>query len=137
MQPGATLSEGDIVANLVYDRNTTFHFVVYGNFDVDGNGIWTPQEADVVKSLVTRWGGKLDDKIGISTDFIVLGQEPPVPALTKQELEDPILKDKYDKAVVAQKAWQTQVEAANNFNIPIMNQNRFMYYTGYFDQMKR
>jgi hypothetical protein len=137
MQPGATLSEGDVIANLVYDRNTTFHFVVYGNFDVDGNGVWTPQEADVVKSLVTRWGGKLDDKIGISTDFVVLGQEPQVPALTKQELEDPILKDKYDKAVVAQKAWQSQVETANNFNIPIMNQNRFMYYTGYFDQMKR
>lgn len=137
MQPGATLAEGDIIANLVYDRNTTFNFFVYGNFDVDGNGVWTAQEADVVKSLVTRWGGKLSDQISVSTDFVVLGQEPQVPVFTKEELGEPVNKDKQDKAIAALNAFQEKINQAATLHIPILNQNRFMYYIGYYDLMKR
>jgi hypothetical protein len=138
-QPGTTLSEGDIIANLVYDRNTTFNFFVFGSFDVDGNNIWTPQEGDIVRSLVTRWGGKLVQGAlpTVNTDFVVLGQEPQVPAFTKQDLEDPLNRDKYDKAVKALSEYQAVVNQAVSLHIPIMNQNRFMYYIGYFDQMKR
>jgi hypothetical protein len=137
MQSGATISEGDLIANVVYDRNTTYNFFVYGNFDVDGNGIWTAQEGDIIRSLVTRWGGHVVDKIGVNTDFIVLGKEPEVPAYTKADLEDALNRDKYDKAVAALKAYQDVVNQAATLHIPILNQNRFMYYVGYFDQMKR
>jgi hypothetical protein len=137
LTPGATLSEGDIIANLVYDKNTTYNFVVFGVFDVDGNNVYTAQEADVIKSLVTRWGGKVQDKINANTDFVVLGKEPEVPALTKEEMEDPVLKSKYDKAVADLKAYQDVMNQASELHIPIMNQNRFMYYVGYFDQLKR
>ncbi len=137
LQPGVTLSEGDIIGNLVYNTDTTFNFFVYGNFDVDGNGVYTAQEADVVRSLVTRWGGKLSDKIAVSTDFVVLGQEPQVPILTKEERDDPILIDKLNKAIEASKKYQDVINQAATLHIPIMNQNRFMYYIGYYDQMKR
>jgi hypothetical protein len=137
LQPGATLAEGDIIANLVYDRNTTFNFFVYGNFDVDGNGIWTAQEADVVKSLVTRWGAKVVDKIAVNTDFAVLGQEPVVPVFTKEDLQDPVNVDKLNRALASLKAYQDIVNQAATLHIPVMNQNRFMYYIGYYDQMKR
>jgi len=59
LTPGATISEGDVIANMVYDKNTSYNFVVFGVFDVDGNNVYTAQEADVVRSLVTRWGGKI------------------------------------------------------------------------------
>jgi hypothetical protein len=134
---GVTIQEGDIIANLIYDRNTTYNFVVYGNFDTDGNGIWTAQEADVIKSLVTRWGGKVQDKIAVSTDFLVLGKEPEIPALTKEQLEDPLLRAKYDKAVQDSKDYQDRINEAATLGIPIMNQNRFLYYVGYFDQIRR
>ena len=137
LQPGATLAEGDLIANLVYDKNTTFHFFIYGNFDVDGNGVWTAQEGEVVKSLVTRWGGKLDDKIGVSTDFVVLGQEPQVPVFNKEDLAQPLNQDKLDKAIAALNKYQDMINQAATLHIPIMNQNRFMYYIGYYDQMKR
>ena len=137
MQSGATISEGDLIGNLVYNVDTTFNFFVYGNFDVDGNGVYTSQEGDVVRSLVTRWGGKLSDKIAVSTDFVVLGQEPEVPILTKEEQSDPIRIDKLNKALEASKKYQDVINQAATLHIPIMNQNRFMYYIGYFDQMKR
>ena len=137
LQPGVTLSEGDLIGNLVYNKNTTFNFVVFGNFDTDGNGVWTAQEADVVKSLVTRWGGKVQDKIGVNTDFVILGQEPEVPAVTKENADDAIFIDKVAKANAALKAYQEVINQAATLHIPIMNQNRFMYYIGYFDQMKR
>ena len=137
LQPGATLAEGDLIANLIYDRNTTLNFFVYGNFDVDGNNVWTAQEADVVKSLVTRWGGKLSEQIGVSTDFVVLGQEPQVPVFTKEELLEPVNKDKFDKAVIALNKYQDVINQAATLHIPIMNQNRFMYYIGYYDLLKR
>jgi hypothetical protein len=137
LQPGATLAEGDLIANLVYDKNTTFRFFVYGNFDVDGNGVWTAQEGEVVKSLVTRWGGKVDDKIGVGTDFVVLGQEPQVPVFNKEDLAQPLNQDKLDKAIAALNKYQDMINQAATLHIPIMNQNRFMYYIGYYDQMKR
>jgi hypothetical protein len=52
---GATLSEGDLIANLVYDKNTKYNFLVYGNFDLDRNGVATPQDAEVIKRLITQW----------------------------------------------------------------------------------
>ena len=110
---------------------------MYGNFDVDGNNLWTPAEADVVKSLVTRWGGKLVDKININTDFVVLGQEPIVPVFTKEELDDPINKQKLDNKLAELKMFNDLVNQASTLHIPVMNQNRFMYFIGYFDQMKR
>ncbi len=137
MASGATIQEGDIIANLVYDKNTTYNFVVYGNFDTDGNGVWTAQEADVIRSLVTRWGGKVQDKIAVSTDFLVLGKEPEIPVLTKEQQDDPILKAKYDKAVQESKEYQDRINEASTLGIPIMNQNRFLYYVGYFDQIRR
>ncbi|HRK32463.1 MAG TPA: hypothetical protein PLD59_15470, partial [Tepidisphaeraceae bacterium] len=33
LQPGQTLTEGDLLVNLVYDRNTRYNFLVFGNFD--------------------------------------------------------------------------------------------------------
>src|ERR1019366_5200549 len=76
---GQLISEGDICTNISYDRAVKPAFMVYGNFDMDFNGVWTAGEGDVVKSLVKRFGGVVVDKISIETDFLVLGKEPEVP----------------------------------------------------------
>jgi Skp family chaperone for outer membrane proteins len=135
--PGATIAEGDLIANLVYDRNTTYNFVVFGAFDIEQTGAASGQQADVIKSLVTRWGGHLQPKVDANTDFVVIGKEPEVPALTKDQLDDPLLRAKYDQAVADLKSYQDIVNAAAELHVPIMNQNRFMYYIGYYDQMTR
>lgn len=134
---GTTLSEGDIIANLIYDRNVKPKFVVYGRFDVDGNGVWTAQEAGVIKSLITRWGGQVQDHVTPETDFVVVGKEPEVPPLTKEERDDPIRAKQFEEASKELKDYNDLLARATDLHIPVMNQNRFMYYIGYFDQLKR
>lgn len=136
--PASTpLSEGDICVNLVYDRHAKYNFMVYGDFDMNGDGIVTAGEADMVRNLCRRWGGGVVTKITVDTDFLVLGREPVVPQLSTEEKTDAILVAKQDAAREALNKYEAVVNAASSLHIPIMNQNRFLYYTGYFDLVKR
>ena len=136
--PGTALSEGDLIVNLVYDKNTKYNFVVFGNFDLDRNGVATPQDAEVIKRLVTQWGGNIVNDINVDTDFVVLGREPEIPTATRAELEsDPILKARYDAAVAESEAYSKISAKAREYRIPILNQNRFLYLIGYYNQSKR
>jgi len=127
-----------LIVNLIYDPNTKYNFVVYGAFDLDQNGIPDPRDADVIKRLVTQWGGKMQEDVTPSTDFLVVGDEPKVFEVTKKELEDdPILKAKHDKAEADLAAYQAMVQKARDLHVPVLNQNRFLYFIGYYDQAKR
>jgi hypothetical protein len=134
---GQTLTQGDLCANIVYDRNVKHVFYVYGKFDMDNNGVATDAEAEVVKNLITRWGGKLTDKLGPEVDFVVMGKEPVVPVYGAEELQQPLNKAKYDEAKAALDAYDKTRNDAIGLSIPFMNQTRFLYYTGYFDASKR
>lgn len=137
MQPGYNIVEGDLISNLVYDRNTKYNFMVYGSFDLDQNGVATPGDTEVMKRLVTQWGGKLTDRITVNTDFVVLGAEPTIPGFTKEELDDPINAAKDAEARAALDAYNQVLGQARELNIPVLNQNRFLYYIGYFEQARR
>ncbi|MGH7214304.1 MAG: hypothetical protein ACREIT_06030, partial [Tepidisphaeraceae bacterium] len=134
---GTQLTEGDLINNLVYNPNTTFKFVVFGNFDMDQNNVATPGDAEIVKRLVTQWGGNLQDQVNVDTDFLVLGKEPVLPIFTPEELDDASNKAKYDAAVREADEYTELRGKAQQLNIPILNQNRFLYYVGYFDQSNR
>ena len=134
---GTQIQQGDLIANLVYDPNVKYNFVVYGDFDMDRNGVATPQEADIVKRLVTQWGGKLMDQVNVDTDFVVLGKEPVLPTFTKEELQDPFNQKKLADAQAALDAYQKVRDTARDLHIPIVNQNRFLYLIGYYEQAKR
>jgi hypothetical protein len=136
-QPGQQMREGDIIANLVYDRNTKYNFYIYGDYDLDQNGVATPQDAEIVKSLVTRWGGKLIDKINADTDFVVLGKEPVVLVPSKDDANDPIIQAKAQASLAAAEAYQRVKEQAIEYHIPILNQNRFLYFVGYYEAAQR
>jgi hypothetical protein len=136
-QPGQVIHEGDIIANLVYDRNTKYQFYVYGDFDLDNNGVTVPQDAEIAKRLVTQWGGKVTDKINADTDFLVLGKEPTVLIPSKDEASDPIIQAKAQASQAAYDAYQEVKRQAIDYHIPILNQNRFLYYIGYYESAKR
>src|SRR6185503_12312932 len=128
---------GDLIVNLIYDPATKYNFMVYGDFDLDQNGQATPADAEVVKRLITQWGGILTDKVNVDTDFVILGKEPVLPPFNKDELADPFNQKKLSDAQAALDAYQDVVKSARDLHIPIMNQNRFLYFIGYFDQSKR
>ncbi|HEX8523020.1 MAG TPA: hypothetical protein VF669_12250 [Tepidisphaeraceae bacterium] len=135
--PGTQITEGDIIANLVYDPNTKYNFMVYGDFDLDRNNLATPQEAEVVRRLITQWGGKLTDQVNVDTDFVVLGKEPVLPSFSREDLQDPFNAKKLADAQTALDQYLAMKKQAADLHIPILNQNRFLYLIGYYAQAKR
>jgi hypothetical protein len=135
LQPGQQLVVGDFIANLVFDPNTKYNFFVYGGFDLSGSGAVNDNDAQIIKRLITQWGGKLQDHINVDTDFVVMGAEPMPPAgIDPNNPNDQIRQAAYRQAVAK---YQAQVLSASQLSVPIMNQNRFLYFIGYFDQSKR
>jgi len=131
------IMEGDLVANLVYDPKAKYNFLVYGNFDLDGDGRPNPNDAGVIKRLVTQWGGRLATEVNVNTDFIVMGIEPAVPVLGEEDKDDPLKVREHQEAVQARERYLNIRDSATRLSIPILNQNRFLYYVGYFDQARR
>lgn len=127
--------EGDIIANLVYDKNTKYNFVVFGNFDLDQDKVATPGDAEVIKERIVKWGGRIQDQVNVNCDFVVLGVEPEVPAAVQDETATDI--ERRRQAEEQLNAYNDIVSKAKSLNIPILNQNRFLYYTGYFEQAQR
>jgi predicted nucleic acid-binding Zn-ribbon protein len=134
--PGAVLSEGDLIANLVYDPHTKYNFFVYGDFDLSNNGRPNAPDAEVIKRLITQWGGRVGDSVNPGTDFVILGSEPVVPSFSKDEITAENQK-KVDDAEAALAKYKAFEDEAKDLHIPIMNQNRFLYYIGFYDQAKR
>ena len=132
---GQSVIERDIISNLVYDKNTKYNFVVFGDFDLDRNKVPTPGDAEVIKRLITQWGGQLQNAVNVNTDFVVLGAVPEVPPQDEDETATDIARR--EAAQKALDAYDEVRSQAIQLNIPIMNQGRFLYYVGYYEQAKR
>jgi hypothetical protein len=134
--PGAQIFVGDIVANLVYDRNLKWSFKVYGNFDLDQNGMATAADTEIVKRLIVQWGSRLSEQVTPDTDFVVLGKEPEVPTVDKDSAT-PLDVFEQEKAEAALRAYEEVRNKALELGIPVLNQNRFLYLIGYYDLAQR
>ncbi len=79
---GNPILNGDVIANAIYDPNKVYKFLVYGNFDVNGDGVFTPLERNDLQAIIEAWGGKVGrsrfDLTG-DLDFLVLGERPVLP----------------------------------------------------------
>lgn len=138
VSPGATITEGDPILNVVYDKNVKFNYYVFGKFNLDYAGEANDRDTEIVKRLISGWGANVTDEINSKTDFVVLGQEPEVPAYSQEELAtQPELAYQKEQAEQALDVY-TEVKArANALNIPILNQTRFLYLIGYYDEAAR
>ncbi len=146
-EPGQKISQGDIIANLVYNRNIKFNFMVYGDFDLaNSNASVHANDAPVIRRLIEQWGGNVQpildkdhpaESVTPETDFVIVGKEPLVPNFTPEDLNDPANALAMEKAKARQDAYRAVLAKAADFGVPVMNQNRFLYYTGYYDQAKR
>lgn len=138
LETGAQVLEGDLIANLIYDRNVKLKFKVHGKFDTDQNNVATDAEAEIVKRLIAQWGATLTDDVSIETDFVVMGREPSLPSYTAEELaDDPIKKHTLEEAEKELARYEAIRTRAVELHIPVLNQNRFLYLIGFFDQAKK
>ncbi len=136
--PGSQIFSGDLIANLVYDPNVKFRFKVFGDFDIDQDGKATPQETEVVKRLIAQWGGIVTDDLNIDTDFLIMGKEPVVPVIPPEQLkDDPIAEFAQKKAQEAREQYEAVKNKALDLHTPVLNQNRFLYFIGFFDQARK
>ena len=90
-----------------------------------------------IEQLIVSWGGKVQDKVNVDTDFVVMGYEPEVRQFTDDELQDPLNRRLLDDQKAQYQAYQTELDKAKELHIPIMNQNRFLYFCGYYDNAQR
>lgn len=130
----AILSEGDQIINVVYDPSATYRFYVYGDFDIDSVGQTTIADKQRIQNMVTRWGGKISDELDYNVDFLVLGEQPPLPEQLPPGTIDP---EKIKINVEQQRnyeRYQSLVGEARSLQIPILNQNRFLSLVGYYQR---
>jgi hypothetical protein len=130
-ESGQTVVEGDVIANVVYDPNMKFKFVVFGDFDIDQMGVATTRDTTRVETMIKDWGGIIGKDLNYDTDFLVLGIRPPMPREVPGEVDPMVLKinnEQRKKVEAYDKLEKRAVELA----IPILNQNRFLSLVGYY-----
>jgi hypothetical protein len=140
IKPSPNIRQGDLIANLIYDPNIKPKVGVYGNFDLDYNGIPELKDADVIRRQIEVWGGrptaiKVEDDVLPELDFLVMGIRPKVPSLAADASAGD--QDLAQKIKQAAELYDRIAERARKHSIPVLNQTRFLYYTGYFDQRLR
>jgi hypothetical protein len=68
---------------------------------------------------------------------VVVGKEPQMPNLSEDEKLTPGGQYAMDLFKKKLEAYRAVLARAAEYGIPVMNQNRFLYYTGFYDQAKR
>lgn len=129
----------DIVANLIWDSEKTNVFVVAGAFDLDNDGELDYKAADKIKGLIEKWGGRAEDSISVSTDFLILGEGPKVsakPSFEQTEV-DPMAIERYEASLRQLKQYKEIQSQSQALSIPIFNGERFLYFIGYKSQADR
>jgi len=117
---------GDVLHNPVYDRQRRMRFVLKGSMDMDGDGF---DDSEELKALIQEFGGRIDAELTVQADFLILGEEPEVPA-PPDPGDGPQKQQAYRDA---RKRFIDYTEArarAENFSIPILNLNRFLGLVG-------
>ncbi len=126
---GTQIIVGDVIANPIYDPKKVYKFVVFGDFDTNGDGVPTTGEAGTVKNVIRQWGGQIIDELAGDVDFLVLGAKPSLPILPQPDSTVEIFQaytakktaaDRYDKL------WSDSLKT----RIPILNMNRLYTLTG-------
>jgi predicted nucleic acid-binding Zn-ribbon protein len=132
---GARLDSGDAAVNLVFDKDRTFKFVVFGDFDLAGGGEPTPADRERVASLVQQWGGQVSDELSFGVDYVVVGVEPEAPEqLSPADAANPVKIKEFNEQQERYNAYQATVARAQELNIPVLNQNRFLDLIGYYER---
>ena len=86
-----------------------------------------------IKTLIEKWGGRVDDTISIDTNFLVLGQQPQVlqrPTLDELDV-DPRAMEIYNASLQRLNRYNGLRDQAQTLWIPVFTYERFLYFIGY------
>jgi type II secretory pathway pseudopilin PulG len=79
-QPGTSVATSDVIVNPVFDKARATRFFILGELTGRAN-------VEMAKRVLTAAGAKVDEKLSVETDFLVLGvkESPDSPELTDSE----------------------------------------------------
>jgi hypothetical protein len=127
------ITNNDIVANLIWDSEMTTNFTVAGQFDFDRDGTVEHNGKQKITDLIRKWGGIVTDEVTINTDFVVLGKMPAAISEPTREqiMADPLIEERYEEALQNRELYEKYLSQAKLFSVPVLNQKKFFYMTGY------
>jgi len=132
---GATIGEGDVIANAAYDPNLVLRFYVYGDYDLDQTGITSLADKKRIENMITQWGGKLAANIDYDVDFLVLGVPPKTPEnLSPEDRNDPVKVEENARQEQVWKEYQRLLGEATKYKITVLSQNKFLALTGFYQR---
>lgn len=126
---GNPVVTGDAIANPVYDPAKTYKFLVFGNFDINSDGVATAAERDELAALITSWGGKVVDDLGGDVDFLVLGERPVLPPKPSPDTPIEVMQEFIRQDRVVQR-YDRLYQQAQTTSLPILNENRLFTLLG-------
>jgi len=126
---GNPVVKGDVVANALFDPSKVYKFVVFGNFDMDRDGVATPLERNDIEGMITNWGGRIEADLSGDADFLVLGQRPLLPPRPGQDAPFEVVQEfiRRQREVDRYDGLMKQAEATG---IPVLNENRLYTLVG-------
>lgn len=126
---GNPVVKGDVIANVVYDPNKQYKFMIYGNFDTNRDGVATIDEAADVRAMIEGWGGAVTDSLAGDLDFLVLGARPVTPPQPPATAPAESIRE-YLRLVRVVKEYDDLQRQATATSLPILNQNRLFTLVG-------
>ena len=124
------ISAGDLVANVAFDTQRNYKFIIEGEFDLRGVGDPSGEQVREVEILIRRSGGEIVDEVTIETDFVVLGEEPTRPP-RPPESAPPTDWTIYQQQLRRYERYHEVMRTAQSMQVPILNTNRFLAFIGY------
>lgn len=128
-QRGNPVIRGDVMANALYDPAKVYSFLVFGNFDTNGDGLASADEQTDVKAQIQEWGGNITEALSGDVDFLVLGSRPVLPPTPPADAPVPVVQE-FIRLKRAVQEYDRLLEQATATSIPVLNQNRLFTLTG-------
>lgn len=127
--------QGDLIANPIYSPDTPQNVLVVGAYDLNRDGISDRDGTLAIEAIVKNWGGKVINRLGPDTDFVVVGSAP-----TKPRPANDVSPDRVEQNRLRQEAWDAYhnvLESARSLSIPMMTQDVFFNFLGYSNKYAR
>ena len=130
-----TVTKGDLVSNVAFDRRYPRKFVVAGLFDLHGAGRATQAGTKAVKKMIRSHRATVVETVTVDVDYVVLGAEPPRPPAATAD-DPPQVRWARREAAKAADHYQAIKKRAIELKIPVMNTGRFVRDMGYVNEKR-
>jgi hypothetical protein len=131
--PGNPIVQGDILYNVIFNREMPLSFFVMGEFDLTGDGAIDLNGPQRVGEIITLAGGVVAKQISPAVNFVIVGQAPAAPEKPSSESE--FAQKEYEKKMKNIQKFNDEKDQLQALSIPTISEKDFVKYTGYLTDL--